>query len=187
MLLSRKKSVTPVTLTISGLQLEQVSSYTYLGFLVTSNLSWSLHIQHLCTRARRQLGVIYRQFYKVSANKATLKALYISRVCSILEYGACVWDPHLQKDMDSLESVQHLATKICTGDWSSPYTHCLSVLNLDTLSFRRTISKFCFLYKIINNLIPVSFPLHSLDHRYATCSHDLCLRYLIIMLILTPF
>ena len=42
MLLSRKKSVTIVTLTISGLQLEQVSSYTYLGFLVTSNLSWSL-------------------------------------------------------------------------------------------------------------------------------------------------
>ena len=60
MLLSRKKSVTPVTLTISGLQLEQVSSYTYLGFLVTSNLSWSLRIQHLCTKARKQLGVIYR-------------------------------------------------------------------------------------------------------------------------------
>ena len=58
MLLSRKKSSTHVTLSISGLQLEQVSSYTYLGFLVTSNLSWSPHIQHLCTRARRQLGII---------------------------------------------------------------------------------------------------------------------------------
>ena len=177
MLLSRKKSSTHVTLSVSGLQLEQVSSYTYLGFLVTSNLSWSPHIQHLCTRARRQLGIIYRQFYKANANTATLKVLYISRVHSVLEYGACVWDPHLQKDIDSLEGVQRLASKICTRDWSSPYIHHLSVLNLDTLSLRRTVSKLCFLYKMVNNLVAVPFPLHNLDHGYGTRSHDLCLRY----------
>ena len=177
MLLSRKKSSTHVTLSISDLQLEQVSSYTYLGFLVTSNLSWSPHIQRLCTRARRQLGIIYRQFYKANANTATLKVLYISRVRSILEYGACVWDPHLQKDIDSLEGVQRLASKICTRDWSSPYIHHLSVLNLDTLSLRRTVSKLCFLYKMVNNLVAVPFPLHTLDHGYGTRSHDLCLRY----------
>ena len=64
----------------------------------------------------------------------------------------------------------------CTRDWTS-YTDRLSVLNLDTLILRRSISKLCFMYKIINDLVAAPFPLHNLDHGYATRSHDLCLRY----------
>ena len=92
---------------------------------------------------------------------------------SIIEYGACVWDPYLQKDIDCLEGIQRFASKICTRDWTS-YTDRLSVLNLDMLILRRSI---CFMYKIINNLVAAPFPLHILDHGYATHSHDLCLRY----------
>ena len=96
MLLSRRKAQPLTHFTILNTPLEQVSSYCYLGFLITSNLSWSLHIHHCCTRARKHLGLIYRKFYKAGANMATLKALYIAHVRPILEYGACIWDPHLQ-------------------------------------------------------------------------------------------
>ena len=88
MLLSRRKAQPLTHFTILNTPLEQVSSYCYLGFLITSNLSWSLHIHHCCTRARKHLGLIYQQFYKAGANMATLKALYIAHVCPILEYGA---------------------------------------------------------------------------------------------------
>ena len=30
---------------------------------------------------------------------------------------------------------------------------------------------------MVNNLVAVPFPLHTLDHGYGTRSHDLCLRY----------
>ena len=177
MLLSRRKAQPLIHFTILNTSLEQVSSYCYLGFLITSNLSWSLHIHHCCTRARKHLGLIYRQFYKAGANMATLKALYIAHVCPILEYEACIWDPHLQKDIDCIERVQKLASKMCTRNWSLPYDQLqrLSLLNLLTLSFRRKIIKICFLYKMLNGLSAPPFPLTTINHSYNTRSHDLSL------------
>ena len=126
--------------------------YCYLGFLITSNLSWSLHIHHCCTRARKHLGLIYRQFYKAGANMATLKALYIAHVRPILEYGACIWDPHLQKDIDCIERVQKLASKMCTRNWSLPYDQRLSLLNLHTT--------------LAHMIFPSALPMHTITHSY---------------------
>ena len=39
----------------------------------------------------------------------TLNQLYVYLVRPHLEYAAPVWDPHLQKDIDKLESVQTFA------------------------------------------------------------------------------
>ena len=39
---------------------ERVTSYKYLGVLITSTLSWSPHITNVCKRARQQLGIVYR-------------------------------------------------------------------------------------------------------------------------------
>ena len=35
-----------------------------LGVLITSNLSWSLHIRSICSKARKTTGLIYRTLYK---------------------------------------------------------------------------------------------------------------------------
>ena len=50
-----------------------------------------------------------------------------------LEYSVPVWDPHLYKDIDVLESVQKFATKICTKSWNAlHYQDRLEKLHLDT-------------------------------------------------------
>ena len=36
-----------------------------------------------------------------------------------------MWDPHLCKDIDALESVQRFATKICTKSWNTNYQYRL--------------------------------------------------------------
>ena len=43
--------------------LELVDSYRYLGVLVTSKLSWADHINHICSKARKLVGMLYREFY----------------------------------------------------------------------------------------------------------------------------
>ena len=98
----------PPAITINGQMLETVSTFKYLGLLLTSDLSWSKHIEGICTKTKKILGLIYRRFYQ-HANQETLLQLYISIVRPHMEYAAQVWDPRLKKDQDLLESTQKFA------------------------------------------------------------------------------
>ena len=81
-----------------------------LNFLFTTDLSWTAHINMICTKARRLVGMLYRQFYQdLDADTSTLKQVYVSNIRPHLEYACQVWDPYWQKDIDMLESVQKFA------------------------------------------------------------------------------
>ena len=152
MLISRKKlpTVSP-SLHVNGSVLQSVSSYRYLGVLISSDLSWSNHIKDITSKARKQVGLLYRRFYK-HASPATLRTLYVALIRPHLEYAVPVWDSHLGKDIDALESVQRFATKICTKCWSMHYQVRLDRLHLDTLRGRRLYIKQCHLYKLLHGL-----------------------------------
>ena len=80
--------------------LERVYTYKYLG---VQDLSWSDHIHAKCSKARKLVGLLYRQFQS-NTDLATLFNLY-ALVRPHLEYACEVWSPHLQKDMKKLEQV----------------------------------------------------------------------------------
>ena len=52
MLITRSKTYHNPQLYLSGQPLEQVQSYKYLGVIITSDLSWSVHIQSICLKSR---------------------------------------------------------------------------------------------------------------------------------------
>ena len=112
MLISRKRNRinNPPTITINSQILESVPTFKYLGLLLTSD---RLGIEGACTKAKKILGLLYRRFYH-DADQDTLRQLYISIVQPHMEYAAPVWDPHLRKDQDLLESAQKFACKMCT-------------------------------------------------------------------------
>ena len=87
MIISRLKSnsVQAPALTLYGKPLEKVSLYKYLGVTITDDLSWSTHIDQISSKARRIVGLIYRQFYTWSS-PSTLLQLYTSLVRPHLEY-----------------------------------------------------------------------------------------------------
>ena len=87
-----------------------------------------------------------------------------------------MWDPYLQKDIDAIENVQKFAIKICTRNWSLPYSEGLHLLGLDSLVHRRKILKLCYFYKIVHGHAASPISLIPLNHGYSTRSHDLCLR-----------
>ena len=134
MLISRKRNrmTNPPTITINGNTLETVPTFKYLGLLFTSDLSWSRHIEGVCTKAKKILGLLYRRFYQ-HADQQTLRQLYISIVRPHMEYAAPVWDPHLRKDQDLLESTQKFACKLMTKTWDRGYDELLNMTNLPSL------------------------------------------------------
>ena len=100
-------------LTVMGNTLDKASSFKYLGVWIPKNLSRSKHVSKICFKAKKIIGLIYRQYYQHS-NTDTLKQLYISSVRPHLEYAAAVWNPHRQKDINKLEKVQTFTLRMCT-------------------------------------------------------------------------
>ena len=81
------------------------SAFLLDGKMFASDLSWSAHISTLCSKAQQQIGLLYCKFYRYS-DVDTLKQLYVAFIRPHLEDATAVWNPHLSKDMQELESVQ---------------------------------------------------------------------------------
>ena len=71
-----------------------------LGLAFCPDVSWSSHINDICNKARRLIGLLYRRFYK----------LYCLFIRPRLEYAsvAIVWSPYLIKDISTIEKVKSL-------------------------------------------------------------------------------
>ena len=154
MLFSKKRlhSVPPVPLHVDGRDLSMVSQTKYLRVLLSSDMPWSPHINAICVKARRLVGLLYRKFYSWS-DRQSLLTLYTAYVRPHLEYCSCVWDPFLQKDVDLLEGVQKFALKVCCKQWSASYQELLDASHLSSLQTRRENARLLYMYKIIHKLI----------------------------------
>ncbi len=91
--------------------LAQVDDAKYLGVNLSHNLEWSSHIDAVASKSNQSLGFIRRNLNECP--KELRQTAYFSLVRSTLEYACTVWDPHLVKDINSLEKVQRLAA--CVG------------------------------------------------------------------------
>ena len=128
MLISRKRlPIDSPILYVSGSSLECVSSYKYLGSVISFDLFWSNYIKGFASKARKQIELLYRWFYE-HAHQDTLKAPYVALIRPHLEYGIPVWDPHLLKDINALEAAQRFATKVCVKLWNTlDYQECVLI------------------------------------------------------------
>ena len=105
-------SVSPLFL--NGSQLGRVNSFKYLGIIITSNLSWSPHIQSVCSKACQTIATIYHNFYNHSSPH-TLLTLYRFLVIPCFSYCSSVWDPSVSStNAEILEKIQHFALKMCS-------------------------------------------------------------------------
>ena len=68
-----------------------------------------------------------------------------------------VWNPHLKRDNEWIEKVQHCATKCVKGMQSKSYQDRLRILGIDSLQKRRCVFDLVELFKIIHNLSPLNF------------------------------
>ena len=144
------RSIPSCTPSLNGQPLERVHQYKYLGVVLTDDLTWSTHISEITNKARKIIGLIYRQFYSMSSTPSLLQ-LYTSLVRPHLEYATQVWDPFLIKgNVLKLESVQKFALKMCCKNWDSSYSENLQQSLLPELSFRRKYLSLSYFYNLIN-------------------------------------
>ena len=140
--------------------MEVVRSSKYLGVVVSSDLSWSSHIQLVCMKAKKILRLIYRNLAKYTSDSSVIVKMYKALVRPHLEYAAQVWSPYTVKDIELLEKVQRFALCICSHNYNLSYEELLDLFKIPSLQNRHSFLSLCTFYNIIRGF--VFFPSHSL-------------------------
>ena len=131
--------------------LEVIYETKLLGVTITSNLSWSSHVEDICRRATKKLWVLVR-FKSLGGTTEQLLTVYQTRIRSTLEFAAPVFHSGLTLDQSrQLEMIQKKALVIILGVNYTSYESALSELNVERLDHRRTELCYSFALKCTNS------------------------------------
>ena len=132
----RKSSPIIHDYTMGGQRLSTASSQPYLGVEIHEKLSWKPHIRSVAAKASRTLGFIRRNLSRCTPS--VKQQAYTTLVRSQLEYGAVIWDPYRQNQIDNLERIQRRAVRFITGNYNreDSVTSMRQDLKLPTLEER---------------------------------------------------
>jgi len=163
-------------LMLLGVQMPVVHSIRDLGVVVSDSLLFSEHCSEITRNASKTANLILRALSHSPAD-VLMRALNVYGRPK-LEYCSPVFSPHLVRDVNQIENVQRRFTKRifwkCNlGDQS--YKRRLEVLNAVTLERRRLVFDLTLLYKMLHNLVDLSFLdfFRVFDHRHCTRGSDL--------------
>jgi hypothetical protein len=107
-------------------------------------------------KATRTLGFVVRNTHDFN-NTMSLKVLYFALIRSILEYGSVVWNPYQLNWINKIERVQNKFLRYINSKTPNKcavidhnYEPLRTLLNIHTLSSRRTFLDVIFVYKIVH-------------------------------------
>ena len=131
MLFSNSIELLPNDVVIDGHALEVVKDITFLGVTVDNKLSWKPHIDNVCKKISRNVGVINR--LKPYLPSGALHILYSSLILPYLNYGILAWGTSSQIHLERILLLQKKSLRIISN--SSYYAHT------DPLFFENKILK----------------------------------------------
>ena len=150
---TRRKPFTYPPLYLDNTQLQLTNVHSHLGMTLSTNLSWSRHINLAVLRASKRVNILKR--LKFSMGRNSLIHIYQTMIRPILEYGCIIYDNCTCGEAELLESVQLDAARVCTGAlWNTSKYKLLEELGWATLSTRRKFFKLCTLFKMHHDLLP---------------------------------
>ena len=170
---SRKRDFPPLNLYLLGSQVEQVSSFNFLGVIINDTLTWSDHISFISKKVARSICLLRRLSWFLPQS---LLVLFLkSYILPVLDYCDVVWNSCTKKDAQHLESLLNFACRVVLhrGKQESA-TAARSDLGLTTLGVRRKVHVARLMHKCVHAHSPPYlaslFPLPSSHHHHFTRS-----------------
>ena len=87
--------------------------HKHLGIILSEDLKWSEHIQHIVSKASQKLGALGRQTGKFS--RTQYEKIYLNMIRPSLEYDSVIFSNFTAKDSKRFDGVQRRAAVLCSG------------------------------------------------------------------------
>ena len=147
------RSVDHPDIVVNGVVLPEVDTHKHLFITLSSNLSWSSHIDTILGSVSPMADVLRK--LKYSVDKESLEKIYFSFIRPKLEYGCHIWDDCDKADKKKLEDFQLSIARTVTGARKGTSHELISnELNWTSLTDRREGVKLKNFLKIMNYEMP---------------------------------
>ena len=123
-----------------------------LGVLMSSNNSFSAHIDNVIEKGKQLSSWIFRSF--ISRGQHEMLTLWKSLVLPKIEYCSVLWSPHKISEIQDLEHLQWSFIRRINGTAKLNYWQCLKKFKLYSLQRRRERYMIIYIWKIIECLVP---------------------------------
>ena len=133
-----------------GQNIKRVSSFCYLGVTLDEHLSWNEHVEIICHKVSKRLGLLSR--IRPYLTQKAAKCVYNCLIQPILNYTDTVWGLLSIDCGKNLQRLQKRAARIVQGGSTTDETfQKLGWINLQT---QRIMHKCILVYKCLYNLAP---------------------------------
>ena len=138
--------------------LQYVQSEKDLGVSITSNLCWTRHCNDLCSKAKRNLGLVRRTCSFVK-NTRQRRSLYLAMIRSQFEHCSSVWAASSQTMLETLESIQKRCIKWILQEEFESYSSSMYALKCKQLDILPLKSRLVLKdLKVFHSMIIGTFP-----------------------------
>ena len=145
------KKLPQLNIKIAQVNIEQVSTFNFLGITLDNHLTWKPHINSLSIKVSKNCGILHA--LKKFVPQHVLKLLYNSLVMSHLTYGISSWG--YGNNMDRLSKIQKRAIRTITASKYNAHTDPIfksqRILKIQDI---RMLNEYKFYYKFTNNDLP---------------------------------
>ena len=134
--------------------LKKVNKTKSLGLIIDDNLKWDDHIQYICSKVRRNIGLIEHIKHCISKRSSIL--LYKSLVEPYFRYDNIVWGLCNSILIDKLQTLQNRIARIVTDTSFDEADHAVLLREFGWLSIRKliTLDLGISMYKVNKGITP---------------------------------
>ena len=140
-------------LNVDDEKIEKVSKQKLLGIFIDEHLTWTPHIDYLCTLISSKISLLKQLSSYVP--KHIQKIFYQSYILPLIDYGCNTWSATTSSNIERISKLQKRAARIILqAEYLTPSSLMFDELGWLSIPRRLMYNKALLTFKALNNLTP---------------------------------